>query len=249
LYPSEKFHHKIIAADDSLHQNLLCYFNEAHTFIDEAINNQQCILIHCQAGISRSTTIMTSYLMKKNKISHLEAIQIVRNSRPEVMPNFMFAEQLDAFEKMNFEINEEAIHYYHIRAKLKTLVLAEKWLIKSFTNNPYFTEEHLIELSDGIFKDHLTPFTYHCAKCKRLLFSEHNIIGKLPFYDGIIDETKYCSVEPLKWISNLSKTDDLMKCPDCEEIIGEWKWKKNGKFSPLFKVDRQKIEQAATIAI
>jgi len=40
-----------------------------------------------------------------------------------------------------------------------------------------------------------------------------------------------------------------MKCPDCGEIIGEWKWKKSGRFSPQFKVDRQKIEQVAAITI
>ncbi|ETO25324.1 hypothetical protein RFI_11810, partial [Reticulomyxa filosa] len=45
------------------------------------------ILVHCEHGISRSTTIVISYLMKKHKWTFNQALDFVVQKRPQVEPN------------------------------------------------------------------------------------------------------------------------------------------------------------------
>lgn len=69
------------------------HFDEAYKFIDKNIKNGN-VLIHCQAGISRSATIIISYLMKKYHLSYGDIIKNIRCARPIINPNSGFTEQL-----------------------------------------------------------------------------------------------------------------------------------------------------------
>lgn len=55
--------------------------------IDEALGSGGKILVHCHAGISRSTGIVCGYLMKKAGFSWDEALEIVRRGRPQAFPH------------------------------------------------------------------------------------------------------------------------------------------------------------------
>lgn len=55
-------------------------------------------LVHCQAGISRSTTIVVSYLMRHNAHSFDEAYKYVKKMRPIVSPNISFVGALKMYE-------------------------------------------------------------------------------------------------------------------------------------------------------
>jgi len=58
----------VIPVSDSPIENISQYFNETNQFIDEALkieNNN--VLVHCHAGVSRSATICIAYLMYKMK--------------------------------------------------------------------------------------------------------------------------------------------------------------------------------------
>lgn len=67
------------------------YFDETYEFIEENLKNSN-VLVHCQAGISRSPTIIIAYLMKKNKMTFLEALNHVFALRNEINPNNGFRE-------------------------------------------------------------------------------------------------------------------------------------------------------------
>lgn len=56
------------------------------------------VLVHCIAGISRSATVVTAYLMCKDHISFDDALAIVRANRPRASPNSGFCEQLKFLE-------------------------------------------------------------------------------------------------------------------------------------------------------
>ena len=56
------------------------------------------VLVHCQAGISRSSTIVIAYLMKKKGISLETAFRETKKIRSIVEPNILFYSQLYEFE-------------------------------------------------------------------------------------------------------------------------------------------------------
>lgn len=89
---------KRLPASDSGNQNLKQYFKEAIYFIDEAEKNGGRVLVHCQAGVSRSSTIAIAYVMVRLSMTMLEAFQFVKSKRPIVAPNFNFMGQLLDFE-------------------------------------------------------------------------------------------------------------------------------------------------------
>ena len=52
------------------------------------------MLVHCYAGISRSATIVISYLMKEHGMSLQAATQLTRSKRWFINPNPGFVKQL-----------------------------------------------------------------------------------------------------------------------------------------------------------
>lgn len=85
-------------------QNISQYFSEANEFISEALakNENNAVLVHCNAGISRSASFVIAYLMKKcNYKTYREALAYVRKCRPVVSPNRGFEKQLLNLESQN----------------------------------------------------------------------------------------------------------------------------------------------------
>lgn len=91
--------YKRLPATDSNKQNLRQYFEEAFEFIEEAHQAGQGLLIHCQAGVSRSATIVIAYLMKHTWMTMTDAYKFVKARRPIISPNLNFMGQLLEFEE------------------------------------------------------------------------------------------------------------------------------------------------------
>ncbi|KAH3850690.1 dual specificity protein phosphatase 10-like [Dreissena polymorpha] len=91
--------YKRIPASDSGQQNLRQYFEEAGCFIDEAREAGAKLLVHCQAGVSRSATITISFLLQHSRMSMTDAYRYVKSKRPIISPNFNFMGQLLDFEQ------------------------------------------------------------------------------------------------------------------------------------------------------
>ncbi len=56
------------------------------------------VLVHCQAGISRSATICLAYLMHTRRVRLDEAFDFVKQRRQVISPNLSFMGQLLQFE-------------------------------------------------------------------------------------------------------------------------------------------------------
>ncbi|XP_055306436.1 dual specificity protein phosphatase 13 isoform X2 [Sitodiplosis mosellana] len=69
------------------------YFYIAAKFIDNAISSGGKVLVHCQMGISRSSTCAIVYLMIHRKMTAADAIRTIRLRR-DIFPNAGFLQQL-----------------------------------------------------------------------------------------------------------------------------------------------------------
>jgi len=94
-----------IAAEDEEKFPLYLYFDEMADFINESLQNQGRILVHCALGVSRSPSAIMTYLIKYKKKTMDEALKFVKNKRSLVQPNEGFLEQLREYEKKIMKID------------------------------------------------------------------------------------------------------------------------------------------------
>ncbi|XP_025034400.2 dual specificity protein phosphatase 22-A-like isoform X5 [Pelodiscus sinensis] len=116
-----------ISASDSSTQNLIQHFKESIRFIHECRLHGGGCLIHCLAGVSRSTTVLVAYLMTVTDLSWEECLAATKVVRSYVSPNFGFQQQLQEYE----------------RTLLKEY---RSWVRQEYGKNPFNDQEELRRL-------------------------------------------------------------------------------------------------------
>eukprot|EP00347_Sterkiella_histriomuscorum_P017530 403348987 len=89
---------KVMDIDDMPDFDITPYFQEANQFIHEVISQNQGCLVVCTAGISRSASIVISYLMTHNKMTYDQAYEITKKARIFIKPNPGFERNLKSYE-------------------------------------------------------------------------------------------------------------------------------------------------------
>jgi atypical dual specificity phosphatase len=56
-------------------------FDDAVDFIDDAVSNDERVLVHCHAGRSRSICIVARYFMIKHEMTSHEALERIKTKR------------------------------------------------------------------------------------------------------------------------------------------------------------------------
>lgn len=111
-YNNNNINYKFISMRDDIESDITKCFEPSWNFINENINKNHNILVHCCKGISRSPTIVAYYLMrmiheyklnKCNKIQPMlnEILDLIHLHRPCINPNMNFILQLKIWEKNN----------------------------------------------------------------------------------------------------------------------------------------------------
>jgi len=95
----EKVKYMKLALDDVSQTNLFEHFHETSEFINAALTKGGHVLVHCNLGVSRSSTITLAYLIKYKKWNLEHAFKVVRGRRSCAHPNDGFLKQLSDWEE------------------------------------------------------------------------------------------------------------------------------------------------------
>ncbi|UJR07260.1 hypothetical protein I4U23_011548 [Adineta vaga] len=88
-----------ININDEVSINIQDYFEKTNQFLHLCQNKGEKVLVHCQMGISRSSSIVLAYLIKYDKKNLLDAYDHLVTCRRIASPNFGFFLQLIRYEK------------------------------------------------------------------------------------------------------------------------------------------------------
>ncbi|XP_042582739.1 dual specificity protein phosphatase 19b [Cyprinus carpio] len=91
------FMYKTVTVLDLPETDITSYFPECFQFINEASQQGGVVLVHCNAGVSRSASVVIGFLMSQEKMSFDEAFSAVKTARPYIQPNPGFMSQLKKY--------------------------------------------------------------------------------------------------------------------------------------------------------
>lgn len=91
-----------VGIDDTPSSRINLYFDRCADRIKMNRDGGGRTLVHCMAGVSRSSSICIAYLMKHERMSLKDAYAFVKARRPIIRPNPGFFRQLIEYEKQLF---------------------------------------------------------------------------------------------------------------------------------------------------
>mmetsp|Transcript_31232 Transcript_31232/g.76190 ORF Transcript_31232/g.76190 Transcript_31232/m.76190 type:complete len:249 (-) Transcript_31232:132-878(-) len=105
-YP-DKFKYLHICQRDEQDTDIKDYLEKGHPFIRNALKAEEgkqnnVVLVHCEAGISRSATTVITYLMKYDSMRLRDAYHHVKKRKTNIGPNSGFFRQCIALDKKIF---------------------------------------------------------------------------------------------------------------------------------------------------
>jgi dual specificity phosphatase 12 len=157
---------------DEEDEALLPHLPSALAFIQEALDHQGGkVLIHCQAGKSRSVSVAIAHLMKEAPrsvpLSAEEALDQIKKVIPDAEPNEGFWSQLLLFGDMRCRLDlDHPVYRMWVLRQVGRKYEDEGWLDgSSFAPTP--TQLDLKDLKAAV---------YRCRKCRELLCSESHVL-------------------------------------------------------------------------
>ncbi|XP_054153561.1 dual specificity protein phosphatase 22-like [Oppia nitens] len=230
-----------INAKDCKTTQLLDRFEETYQLIADTHGMDRGVLVHCRAGISRSATLVTAFLMKRYRLPYSEAIRVVRSKRPSVNPNAGFVTQLQLYERMNdFSLDANRPQF-------------RQYLLKMYTPlgiYNYLERRAQVERVATVSAAATGPY-YLCKYCSYRLYNEIHVIQndtpKTIDNNNDDDKSNVCQsngcsdvfIEPQDWMisaNNYKKWSaspsmygrcspagvHQVVCPKCSQTIGSY---------------------------
>eukprot|EP00039_Didymoeca_costata_P030853 m.31741 g.31741 ORF g.31741 m.31741 type:complete len:304 (-) comp8344_c0_seq1:1473-2384(-) len=253
-------HHKTIKIFDEPEEDLLTALPECVAFIQQALDNEVNILVHCISGVSRSTSVIMAYIMESQKLDCPHAFRVLKKAHRPAVPNEGFVQQLKLFHAMGCKLDNENPEF-----RLHMLQCAVRY-------NPQDNVEHLPLAPDPHVKLNAQDAGWgeiiRCRKCRRRLVTEKSFLdhsegtGQLSFrwkkrdkeLEKSLDAPVCTSlfIEPMEWMRPCLQEGQLQEkllCPNekCKARLGTYNW--SGQqcscgawITPAFKIVRAKVD-------
>lgn len=239
---------KYIQITDMPREDLLTHLEDSYEFIDQALELNSRILVHCYFGVSRSASVVIAYVMKKHRKSFLEAFEIVKKRRRFVGPNPGFVAQLKLYEEMDFGIDNTNIQFKMYRLQIAADKVRKAKILPQNCID-------LIKPDPALTTVRPEPTVYRCKKCRRIVASASNILPHTIHEKQIwrhisskrtskevkrvqepVEHVKkenqvmeFCSkiyfIEPLAWMPDIiHNVEGKLNCPKCNTKLGSFSW-------------------------
>lgn len=89
--------HKFVSCLDLPETDIKPVLNECLPFVFKAVESRNNVLIHCNAGVSRTSMVAIAFLMHYKCMTYEDAYNLVKEKRPAIQPNAGFKQQLIKF--------------------------------------------------------------------------------------------------------------------------------------------------------
>lgn len=107
LRPYFKYHH--VPWNDDPDQDILQDLDLAARFIHRHVKRGLNVLIHCQAGASRSPTIIVGYMISFLQMTSTYSYNYLYSKRCVVNPNHGFKKQILTYQERQYQLCEKQI--------------------------------------------------------------------------------------------------------------------------------------------
>lgn len=94
----EKFVYSVINLADATTTNIITFLPQVKIFIDNCFKTGGKVLVHGNAGISRSAALVIGYIMETKGLPYMDAFTLVQFKRHCICPNEGFMHQLKEYE-------------------------------------------------------------------------------------------------------------------------------------------------------
>ncbi|EFJ44677.1 hypothetical protein VOLCADRAFT_82741 [Volvox carteri f. nagariensis] len=214
------------------------------------------VLVHCQAGVSRSPAVVAAWLMRSRGLSADEALRLLGSRRPAVDPNEGFRAQLSLFGDMKCSLVPE-----HPVYKMWCLQeLASRWEEQGFVDPVAFGQ--LPEGPTGLSAAVAAQQTlYRCRKCRTLLATSEHVMpveaamGRSLYAaaataaaDGGGGAESCLFVQPMQWMAGTvtGVVAGKLHCPKCSARLGSFNWSgisnpSGAWVTPAFQLHHSKV--------
>ncbi|KAK5815924.1 protein-tyrosine phosphatase-like protein [Linnemannia elongata] len=252
-FPGE-FIYKVIPVPDMDETNLIKHFTDTYTFIHDALESGRKVLVHCQAGASRSVTVVCAYLMKEKKMSAVDALKHVQALRQVAEPNDGFMTQLLLYAEIEHDVNVNRTAYRRFLIASNAAQREMFGYIEDMTlaADPLNAPSRTAATTATAMTAGIQQGPLKCKKCRRALVARDSVVthtpgqGQASFGYRKRDATLHISeavqsdiskitpkaatvcqsyfIEPVEWIQELHGLEGKISCPKCDSKLGTFNW-------------------------
>lgn len=205
-----KFLHLLDMPDEPILDNAI--LETAVLYINEGVEKEENVGVHCLAAVSRSVSICAAYLMYKNQWPVEKALKMIESVRKTIGPNAGFLAQLKIWERSGMSFSAD--QYKNLKIDIPGITCVDS---KTIWRQPVIDDQ--------------TKVRFKCRQCRKVIFNSDNIVHPLA------EACQKYLIEPMAWLNVSGATCSVShtcgaklgtfiasgsKCNGCNKFVRQW---------------------------